>query len=304
MAHSSKPIEDKAGATAPSWLIIGAFLFGIVLSLPTAVPQSATTGSLAVAGIIQYLPNSLMAQFLFGFWSITHHIGAILLLLGVSEHGLNVLYCAMTGGLIVSSYAMIIFAFSQNVHVSIIAAMICYLTGFLIARLPSPDFGAYGHYLGAISNETYSMIGGAACVWVLGALAGGRYGLAGFSAAIAISIHPILGLFTVAVLCSTVLAFYMLSQRIPAWDILRGFALGLIIAAASFIAFRLMLPLNRDVADPEALSTYLRLWDSHRNRPLTPSVARIIAISSAVMILGLVLAFFVERTTLRALCSL
>ena len=125
---------------------------------------------------------------------------------------------------------------------------------------------------------------------MIGCVAAGRNGLAGFSALVLIAVHPILGTYMAGLAIAVFLGAKYLGVD------MRGFAKGMAWGAGlTMISFAFYLKMRSGFSaatDHAAFDTYMRVWDFHRNQPMTISRAFRIGIA-AVLSIALLSAFMV-----------
>ena len=158
-----------------------------------APEQFGMHGSLVLAGIVNYPPQSPMSAYFLDSWTIIHQFGALLLRAGVHQTYVNKLMFVIPCALLVGGYAMIIYGFSRRFLLSLLAASLCYLANPLARLFASPDYSTLGLLWSQPTEHTFGTWAQIGAVWVIGCVAAGRNGLAGFSALVLIAVHPVLG---------------------------------------------------------------------------------------------------------------
>ena len=185
---------------------------------------------------------------------------------------------------------MIIYGFSSRFLLSLLAASLCYLANPLARLFASPDYPTLGLLWSQPTEHTFGTWAQIGAVWVIGCVAAGRNGLAGFSALVLIAVHPILGTYMAGLAIAVFLGAKYLGVD------MRGFAKGMAWGAGlTMISFAFYLKMRSGFSaatDHAAFDTYMRVWDFHRNQPMTISRAFRIGIA-AVLSIALLSAFIV-----------
>jgi len=256
--------SDRVAGVAPSWLLACALVIGCGLRVPLAVPQYATEGSLVLAGVVHYAPSALMNEYFLGTWTSLHQLGALLLLAGIDQTAVEYFFCVFPAGLLLCAMTMIVYGFTRRPLVSLAIATICFLSGVFASEFGSTDYPLLGAVWNSSREHTFGIWGGVMAAWTLGALAGGRNALAGFSAAALISVHPVIGAFATG----ATLVVWTAGRLLPA---LRpdglgfGLAIGGALTLLSFGAYLLTRPPAPTDVDLAAFRTYMTVWDYHRS---------------------------------------
>ena len=81
-----------------------------------------------IAGIVRYPPGNPFLIYHLKLWTVLHQICAALLSAGVSEAGLSVVLGGVTGMVSSQALAMTAYAFSRSVWVSVVAAMVVFVS--------------------------------------------------------------------------------------------------------------------------------------------------------------------------------
>lgn len=197
-AYRRMPQADTP-TRVPAELVVITFICGAVLASLPPVRQDALEGSLVLAGIVHYQPQSAMGLYYYGVWTLLHQVGAVSLLAGIPPRFLDQAFAVLPVAIRCAGYAMLIWGFSKNSRFAFAAALTCYASGFLLATFSAPEYPVAG-LLGVPDQYTYGIFGYSLAAWIFGAIAGGRWKLAGFSSAILISIHPMIGAYMAFIL--------------------------------------------------------------------------------------------------------
>jgi hypothetical protein len=275
------PRKYATDAPTPAWFIVLALAMGTALgALAPRTGQAGIDGALVLAGIVQYPPDAPMGQYFRDSWTIIHQGGALLLRAGLDQSHLGTLFTIFPRAISVGGYAMIFHGFTQRPWFSLCAALLCFLAFFsnpvdqffASSAYPLPGYYAFWAHVGVI--------------WVIGCLAAGRTALTGFSALVLITIHPIIGLYAVSLLAVTLL-LARLYFRLDLRGYLKGAALGAGFVMLSFAVFLTMHSGFSAATDQTLYDVYTRLWDIHRDRPMTGLDALRVGLAAIFGIIGL-----------------
>jgi hypothetical protein len=247
-------------------------------------------GSLVLAGIVNYPPQSPMSAYFLDSWTIIYQFGALLLRAGVHQTYVNELIFVIPCAILVCAYAMIVYGFSGHFLLSLLAASLCYLTNPLARLFASPDYPTLGLLWSQPTEHTFGTWAQIGAVWVIGCVAAGRNGLAGFSALVPIAVHPILGTYMAGLAIAVFLGAKYLGVDMRGF--LKGMAWGAGLTMISFAFYLKMRSGFSATTDHAAFDTYMRVWDFHRNQPMTINRAFRIGIAAALSI-ALLSAFIV-----------
>ena len=282
---------------APASLIICALAIGIFLgALAPAVDQRGVDGALALAGIVNYPPQSPLAAYFLDSWTSVHQFGAILLRAGIDQSRVNAAMFLFPCALLVCGYAMIIYGLTGRFLLALAAAPLCYLANPLASLFASPDYTTLGLLLSQASDNTFGFWAHAGAVWVIGCVAGGRYALAGFSALALVCAHPVMGAYMTTLLAATlIVARVLFGLDMP--HLAKGAAYGACVTLVSFAAHYMTRSGFSAAVDQGTYETYLRVWDVHRSQPMTIYQAGRIAAAAVVAVAGLstFIAFNISR---------
>jgi hypothetical protein len=274
---------------APILLILCALLVGLLLGVMAPAPeQFGMHGSLVLAGIVNYPPQSPMSAYFLDSWTIIHQFGALLLRAGVHQTYVNELIFVIPCALLVCAYAMIVYGFSGRFLLSLLAASLCYLANPLARLFASPDYATLGLLWSQPTEHTFGTWAQIGAVWVIGCIAAGRYGLAGFSALVLIAVHPILGAYMTGLAIAVFLGAKYFQVDMPGFA--KGMAWGTGLTLVSFVFYLKMRSGFSAATDHAAFDAYMRMWDFHRNQPM--SIIRAFRIGvAAVLSIALLSAF-------------
>jgi len=301
---AAKTSPSLAGSEpAPLSLIICGLAIGIFLgALAPAVDQRGIDGSLVLAGIMHYPPQSPMAAYFLDSWTSVHQIGALLLRAGIEQSHVNAIFIIFPCALLVSGYAMIIYGVSGRFLLAILAGPLCYLANPLASLFASPDYTTLGLLWSQLPDGTFGFWAHAGAVWVIGCVAAGRYALAGFSALVLVCVHPVMGAYTTTLLAATLIVgrvFFGLDMP----HVAKGAAYGACVTLVSFVGYWSTRSGFSAAVDQGTYEAYLRVWDVHRSQPITLYQGGRVAAAAAVAVAGLstFIAFSIPRRTLAVL---
>jgi hypothetical protein len=288
-------VAEKPLRAVPIWLILVAVSIGAALRAPFAGPERALEGALVLAGVVDYPPYSLMAHYYLGSWTLLHQLGALLLLIGIDQRAVEVLFCILPSGLQLGALTMLIYGFCRRPLFSLTAGTICFLTGMVSGAFASPDYPLMGATWDAAASHTYGIWAGVGAAWVFGALAGGRNVMAGISAALLVAVHPVIGAYVVGLSLVVIAAGRLLPMDLPTAGIGRGLLLGGLVTAVSFGFYLALRPPVTTSVDASAFHTYMMLWEYHRNVALPSNVAAVVLKPVACLGLVLLVVLFLPR---------
>ena len=279
---------------APILLIFCALLVGLLLGVMAPTPeQFGMHGSLVLAGIVNYPPQSPMSAYFLDSWTIIHQFGALLLRAGIHQTYVNKIIFVIPCALLICAYAMIIYGFSSRFLLSLFGALLCYLANPanpLTRLFASPDYRPLGLLWSHPTEHTFGLWAQVGAAWVIGCVAAGRNGLAGFSALVLIAVHPVLGAYMAGLAIAVFLGakYFKVDMR----GFAKGMAWGVGLTMVSFVFYLKMRSGFSAATDHAAFDAYLRMWDFHRNQPMPITRAFRIGIA-AVLSIALLSAFIV-----------
>jgi hypothetical protein len=277
-AHGDQDLAEPA----PLSLIICGLAIGALLGVfAPAIDQRGIDGALVLAGIVNYPPQSPLAPYFLDSWTSIHQIGALLLRAGIAQNHVNTLFILLPSALLVCGYVMIVYGVSGRFLISLLAGPLCYLANPLAPLFASPDYTTLGLLWSQVTEGTFGFWAHAGAVWVIGCVAAGRYGLAGFSALVLLCVHPVMGAYMTALLVATLIAGRIFfGWHMP--GLAKGAALGACVTLISLAAyFRTRSGFSAPI-DQVAYDAYLRLWDVHQSHVMTPGNAIRIAVAAVV----------------------
>jgi hypothetical protein len=234
-----------------------------------------------VAGIVRYPPGNPFYIYHVKLWTILHQICAVLLLSGVSEITLSIVLSGVLGMLSFQALAMVAYALSRDVTISVLAPFVIYLSRIV-------DHGVVYPVILMDTSDTYGSAGLSTIVLVAGLLGSGCLRLGWVLFGLAPAVHPSLGAW---LWLSTGITFLWdsrlsLSDLKPIW---KWIAAG---TAITLLSLLVQLTITYDVphVDPNVSARYVRafvgFWDPHRGAVNPASLG--VWMNAGAMILSLV----------------
>jgi len=139
-----------------------------------------------VAGLVHYPPGNPFYIYHVKLWTILHQVCAVLLLSGVSEISLSIALSGLLGMVSFQALAMIVFALSADVALSIAAPFVIF-----VSHVAEHGVVYVVSLMG--TQHTYGSIGLSVIVLVAGLLGSGCYRLGWALLGLAPAVHPSLG---------------------------------------------------------------------------------------------------------------
>jgi len=241
-----------------------------------------------IAGIVRYPPDNPFFIYHLKLWTLLHQISAALLAAGMSEIRLSVMLSGVTGMLSFQALAMTAYAFNRSIWLSVIAAIVVFVSG-------ATDYGVRYPVFLLGTSHTYGSVGLSWIVLVAAVIGCGRYRTGLFLLGLAPAIHPSLGIW-LAIITALALASdreTVTTHILPNW---RWFAAGACVTAAS-LALHLWtgrgVPSIDSSSAARYLSTFTSLWDEHRQPMgfISPGVA----LNVAAVLVGIVWLVWFEK---------
>ena len=229
--------------------------FSLLIGSSYPFLQYGIDGGLVLSGIIQYQDlNSPMVYYYFNSWTSIHQFSSLLLLLGLSvEIASKIL---MVIAVVFFSFGVFLFFFSltKQKNLSLFVA----ITSIIVGK----NFGDTDYPSLIFSEHTYGMISLATFTFILGLVANRNILISCILTFILISIHPIVGLWTLLVVsfCFYYLKIFSTYKK----DIYKGVVIGFFFITASFL-FYYFNSIEKISYDKNLFSEYLDNWDGHRN---------------------------------------
>ncbi len=238
-------------------ILIG--LISFFLSISYSINQHATDGGLVISNIVKYPDGfSIMKMYYYNLYSFLHQFSSFLLELNLSAINVSRLLL----------FFSTLFYFT-GIYLTVKSVTKSVTLGFLIALtvlIFRKNFGNVDYPTLIFSDLTFSMMGLSIVTLIYGLIANKNLFLVGFFSFFLISIHPIIGSWTVSILF---LSFFI--QKII-WkkllvdkNFFYGVALGLLIVVTSITFYYFnkidvsFLNFNKEIYE-----IYMNLWESHR----------------------------------------
>jgi hypothetical protein len=244
-----------------------------------------------VAGIVHYPAGNPFYIYHVKLWTILHQICAVLLLSGVSEISLSIVLSGVLGMLSFQALAMISYALSADVALSVLAPFVIYLSRIA-------DHGVVYPVILLDTSDTYGSVGLSTIVLVAGLLGSGCVRLGWVLFGLAPAVHPSLGAWLWLSMGITLLwdSRLNLGELRPMW---KWIAAG---TATTLLSLLIQLTVTYDVphVDPSVSARYVRafvgFWDPHRGAVNPASLG--VWMNAGAMVLASVWLFsFADRLT-------
>lgn len=237
--------------------------------------QWALEHAQVMAGVVYYPPEHPLAAHHASAWSLVSQLCAVGLRLGLTEATLSWLLSGLMGVVSCQAIALMVFALSGRVLASVGAV-------FVVILSRATDWGVTYQIWLYGSAHTYGVFGLSTAALAIALAGAGARRAAAFLAPVAVAIHAPIGAFAVVTLAAAWLWARIGGDPAGRVDSRLGvpLALGVALAAASFIAHRLLAPAAAAASvDPQIfVVALLELWDGHR-QPIawTEGAVRIVA---------------------------
>ncbi len=248
--------------------VVGAVFGWLCLPEPRAID-----GALVLAGTVTYPLDSVQGIYFHNMWTAIHQILAFFLWLGADQMILMALFNAALGASFFAGLALVMFALTQSVALSLSGSLLIVLRTFYAH---GPDYPIL-----FISSHSFGQIASSLSVLCVGLLGNRRYRAAGFVAGALPAFHPVVGSWAIAVaLAGSILV--PSGFKADTARLLKGLAIGLGVSAISF-GFYWMQRTSLDISfDDSAFNTYMETWEAHRQIAYWPRTA---AVSFAMLVL-------------------
>jgi hypothetical protein len=216
-----------------------------------------------VAGLVQYPPGNPLYVYHTKLWTVLHQIGAVLLLLDVSERQLSLLLSGLLGMISLQALAMIVYALSADALLAIGAPFVIFLSR-------AAENGASYPIALMGTDHTYGAMALSLSVLTIGLLGSGCARAGGLLLGIVPAVHASMGAWlwlTVGIAA----AWNGRDTRAHWRPAFKYFAIGAVLTVASLavqLAFIYDVPAVDSDEARRYLSAFTAFWDGHR-RPVS-----------------------------------
>jgi hypothetical protein len=242
-----------------AWVLVVSGALGLGLGLAWSDWQVCVETAQVLAGLVRYPPDNPFFIYHMKLWTILHQVCALLLKAGLSEITVSIAISGLMGMLSLQALAMVVYALSRRVVLSIGAACLIVITG-------AANHGVMYPVMLFGTSHTYGAIGLSYVVLVVGLLGAGWIRSAAFLLGLAPAVHPSLGLWF-GLMLAVALLWDHRRARIGLLPALPYLLAGGALTAASLAVQLGMRPELPKVDPAEArryLSAFVAFWDWHR----------------------------------------
>ena len=240
----------------PYFLII---IFSIFLSIAYSIEQRAVDDGLIWSNIIKYSENyNIMKIFTNNVWTFLFQFTGTLLKLDISIMNVSRLILFLS----TFFYSMGIFLAAKSItSSSTVSLLIC----FVVITFQK-SFGSIDYPTMIFSEHTNGMLSLAIVTFIFGLVANKNFFLAIFFSTFLICIHLTVGLWIFFILfLSLMISKFILKNNYNYKSFFYASFLGLFLVFLSFIFYYINLVELNNKLDTSAYSTYMQVWDMHRN---------------------------------------
>ena len=212
-----------------------------------------------VAGLVRYPVDNPFYIYHTKLWSLVIQTCAVLLKAGLSEITLSLVLSGLLGMISFQALAMVTYAVSRDVLVSIAAAVVVFASG-------ATDYGSVYPIWLVGTHHSYGAIGLSTFVLAIGLLGAGFFRSGAFLLGVGPAIHPSVGIWVGSIAVAALVWTYF-DIRDEVRPALKYFAAGCavtVVSAAVQFAFIYDVPAVDAATVDRAFSTFERLWDAHR----------------------------------------
>lgn len=236
--------------------VVGAVIGWLYFPEPRAID-----GALVLAGIVNYPQESVQGIYFHNMWTAIHQVLGFFLWFGVDQIFLSQIFNAALGATFMSGLAIVIYAITESVALSLPGALLIILSGFFVQGQDYP--------IVFISTHSFGQIASALAVLCIGFFGNQRFYSAGLIAGVIPAFHPVIGCWVIGVMVSgAILAPAPFKADIT--KLLKGIGGGLLVSAVSFGWFWAhRLPIGVPI-DPIAFGAYMENWEAHRQVEYSP----------------------------------
>lgn len=245
-------------ATPAVQVLLASGALGIVVALISPIPwPDALEPAQVLAGVVRYPTDSPLYLYSTTTWTLLHQLGAALLAAGVSERGLAMTITAASGLVAFSALALVVWTFSEQRAVSIVAPLLIYFTNGTNASVTYP-VALIG------STATYGMIGMSAMMLTIALISSGRPRLGALLLGVLPAIHPTIGGWAWLVISITCLrdrtALGRTTRRAWPWF---GAGVMITLLSAAFHFARFPFVQMRPELTTHYIQVFVSYWNSH-----------------------------------------
>ena len=250
--------------TGAFWVLVVSGILGFRVGM-IGYPdwQVAVETAQVVAGLVPYPPDNIFYIYHTKLWTSLHHVLALGLLAGFSELRLSlVVSSGVLGMLAFQALAMVVYALSRDVFLSIGAAALIFFTR-------SVEYGVVYPLFLVGTEHTYGVVGLTLSVLVVATLGAGWYRTGAVLLGIAPSVHPSLGVWTGTIVALALLSDVRRLRRRSFAPRDLWFLAGCGVTLASLLiqfVFVYHTPIGMTRLSPQDLAvTFVKAWDGHRS---------------------------------------
>lgn len=251
--------EDFIKRDAVLLIVILSGIFGLFVGLAFSTWQGIVESSQVVAGLVKYPRENSAYLNQVKIWTVLHQLGAVALLLGLTEKTISIVVSGLMGMLSFQALALFVFALSGNILFSILIPFFMQFTQVAAFGINYPiQLVGFSHTAG-VMGLSFSVL-------VIALFSLKRYKAGGLLLGILPAVHPSLGLFLCFVLLGAFLwDFKNLRQHLIVS--LKYFMLGCLFTGTSLaihLLFTYDVPkISSDIAG-KYINIVIRYWDVHR----------------------------------------
>jgi hypothetical protein len=244
----------------PLWVLAIAGALGFRVGLVGfPIWQVAVESAQVVAGLVPYPDGNPFYIYHTKLWTLLHQVGAVALLAGTSEITLSRLLSGVMGMLGLQALAMVAYALSRDVVLSIGAAFVVFLSR-------TTDYGVVYPVMLMDTPHTYGVVGLSLVALVMGLFGSGCVRLGAFLLAIAPAAHPSLGAWLWLVV-GLAIVWDVWALKSDLRTALPYFGAGCALTAVSLLVQVTVIadapPIDSATAS-RYLSAFISQWDGHR----------------------------------------
>ncbi len=215
--------------------------------------QVAVRGGLIISDIVSYKDSISPLKFYFlNSWTLLTQISAILLKIGFSVKYTSFILVFILTSILVTSSFLILFKFTNDKKLSFIVTLFLIFFQKNLGDTDYPSLIYTIHTFGAYAQGLTGLI--------FASILCKKYNLTFFLSILLISIHPIIGVWLMAVLMLSIL---LLNDKLIFQQSKKGIITGIILLISSLILFY-SLSIEKLIFDQDIFIKYITQWDGHR----------------------------------------